>query len=86
MSLNAQASFGKISEGIYAIGGSNGVGMAKGVYMGRYLVDLIAKEGSENLDFILENTQPSYMPSDPIRSIGARIRLWWEQKNAAGDI
>ena len=86
MTLNRQSIFGEVAKNVYVIGGSNGVGMAKGVYLAHYLVDLIAGEKSENLDFILANNKASYMPSEPFRSIGAKLRLWWEQKNAAGDI
>lgn len=86
MTLNRQSIFGEVAKNVYVIGGSNGVGMAKGVYLGHYLVDLIAGEKSENLDFILQTNQASYMPPEPLRSIGAKLRLWWEQKNAAGDI
>lgn len=86
MTLNRQSIFGEVAKNVYAIGGSNGVGMAKGVYLGYYLADLIAGEKSQNLDFIIANNKASYMPSEPLRSIGAKLRLWWEQKNAAGDI
>ncbi|WP_246058926.1 NAD(P)/FAD-dependent oxidoreductase [Campylobacter troglodytis] len=86
MSLNHQSLFGEVAENVYAISASNGVGMAKGVYLARYLVDLIAKESSSTLDFILKTAKPSYIPPDPLRSIGANLRLWWEQKRAAGDL
>lgn len=86
MTLNHQSIFGKVANNVYVIGGSNGVGMAKGVYLGYYLAELIAGEKSANLDFILATNKASYMPPEPLRSIGANLRLWWEQKNAAGDI
>ncbi|RDU71067.1 FAD-binding oxidoreductase [Helicobacter aurati] len=86
MTLNHQSVFGNFGDGIYCIGGSNGVGMAKGVYLGYYLAELIAGNHSPNLDFILENNKASFMPPEPLRSIGAKIRLWYEQRNALGDI
>lgn len=86
MTLNRQSIFGEVAKNVYVIGGSNGVGMAKGVYLSHYLVDLIAGEKGENLDFILANNKASYMPPEPLRSIGAKLRLWYEQKNAVGDI
>lgn len=86
MTLNHQSIFGEVGQNTFVIGGSNGVGMAKGVYLGYYLADLIAGKNSANLDFILKHNRASFMPPEPLRSIGARLRLWYEQKNAAGDI
>lgn len=86
MSLNHQSVFGKFLDGVYGIGASNGVGMAKGVYLGHYLADLIAGKKSQNLDFIIKNNKASFVPPEPLRSVGAKIRLLYEQKNAAGDI
>ncbi len=86
MSLNQQGIFGKLYDGVYGIGASNGVGMAKGVYLGHYLADLIANKDSENLRFITNNNKASLIPPDPLKSVGAKIRLWYEQKNAAKDI
>ena len=86
MTLNHESIFGEFAPNVFAIGGSNGVGMAKGVYLGYYLAELIAKKTSPNLDFILKHNKASFMPPEPLRSIGAKIRLWYEQKNAANDI
>ena len=86
MTLNSANVLYEIAPNIYGIGATNGVGMAKGVYMGRAVAELINKEENENLAFILANATPSYMPPDPLRSIGAKIRLWWEQRNAKGDV
>ena len=86
MTLNSANVLYEIAPNIYGIGATNGVGMAKGVYMGRAVAELINKEENENLAFILANATPSYMPPDPLRSIGAKIRLWWEQHNAKGDV
>ena len=86
MSLNHQSVFGKFLDGVYGIGASNGVGMAKGVYLGHYLADLIVGKKSQNLDFIIKNNKASFVPPEPLRSVGAKIRILYEQKNAAGDI
>ncbi|PAF44017.1 FAD-binding oxidoreductase [Helicobacter sp. 11S02596-1] len=86
MTLNHEAVFGEVMKNVYVIGGSNGVGVAKGVYLGYYIAELISGKHSENLDFILKHNRASFMPPEPLRSVGARIRLWYEQKNAAKDI
>lgn len=86
VTLNRQAIFEKLENGVYVIGGSNGVGVVKGTYLGYYIAELISGKSSENLDFILKNNRAGMMPPDPFRSVGAKIRLWYEQRNAAGDI
>lgn len=86
MTLNHESVFGEIDDNVFAMSGSNGVGMAKGVYLGYYMADLIAKKSSENLDFIIKHNKANFIPPEPLRSIGAKIRLWYEQKNAANDI
>lgn len=86
MTLNHESIFGEVEEGVYVIGGSNGVGVAKGVYLGFYIAELIAKKNSDNLDFVLKHNHASFMPPEPLRSIGAKARLWYEQKNAGKDI
>lgn len=86
MTLNHQSVFMDCGDNLYVVGGCNGVGVAKGTYLGYYMADYINKNTSVELDFILANSQPSWVPPDPLRTIGARIRLKYESRNAGGDI
>ena len=86
MTINHQSIFKKASDNLFMIGGCNGVGVAKGTYLGYFMADYISNVASDELNFILKNSQPSYVPPDPFRTLGARMRLKYEAKNAGGDI
>lgn len=86
MTLNHQSVFKKVDDNLFIVGGCNGVGVAKGTYLGNYMADYISGIASPQLDFILNNNRPSWVPPDPIRTLGARIRLHYESKSAGGDI
>lgn len=86
MTMNHQSVFMDCGDNLYVVGGCNGVGVAKGTYLGYYMADYINKKASTELDFILAHSQPSWVPPDPLRTIGARIRLKYESRNAGGDI
>ena len=86
MTLNHQSVFQQISTNVYAVCGCNGVGVAKGTYLGHYMADYIAGIDSEALAFILSSSQPSWVPPEPFRSLGARYKLKQEAATAGGDI
>jgi glycine/D-amino acid oxidase-like deaminating enzyme len=86
MTLNHQSIFKKFANNLFVIGGCNGVGVAKGTYLGYFMADYISNVKSDELDFILKNSSPSYVPPDPFRTIGARMRLKYESRSAGGDI
>lgn len=86
MTLNHQSVFKKSADGVYTIVGCNGVGVAKGTYLGYYMADYISDVKSDMLDFILDNSNPSWVPPNPLKSIGVGIRLKHESRNAGGDI
>lgn len=86
MTLNHQSVFKQSAAGVYTIVGCNGVGIAKGTYLGYYLAEYINGIGSDNLSFILDNSSPSWVPPDPWKGLGASLRLKQESNNAGGDI
>lgn len=86
MTMNHQSVFKQAADNLFVIGGCNGVGVAKGTYLGYYMGDYMSKKSSPELSFILNNSQPTYVPPDPFRTIGARIRLKHEAKQAGGDV
>jgi glycine/D-amino acid oxidase-like deaminating enzyme len=86
MTLNHESIFKKAADNVYVIGGCNGVGVAKGTYLGYYMADYINEVKTPDLEFILNHSNPSWVPPDPFRTIGARLRLKNESKTAGGDI
>ncbi|MBH0066238.1 NAD(P)/FAD-dependent oxidoreductase [Psychrobacter sp. SZ93C1] len=85
MTMNHEPVFSESYPGVYAIAAMNGVGIAKGTYLGYYMAEMIKGNKSEDLDFILNNSNPSWVPPDPFKTIGARVRLSIEQRTAKGE-
>lgn len=86
MTLNHEPVFADAGDGVYTMGGCNGVGVVKGTYLGYYMADRINNIQSENLQFIQQHSSPSWVPPDPLRTIGARLRLTRESAAAGGDV
>ncbi|EBH0780604.1 FAD-binding oxidoreductase [Salmonella enterica] len=86
MTMNHQSVFRKIENNLFTSGGCNGVGVAKGTYLGYYLADYMSGIDSPELRYILSSSSPSWVPPEPVRSIGAKIRLRYESGKAGGDI
>lgn len=86
MTMNHQSAFLEKSKGLYAIAGCNGVGVAKGTYLGAYMAEYMLGKSSAELDFIHSNSNPSWVVPEPLRSIGATVRFAYEQYQARGEI
>ncbi|WP_175778814.1 NAD(P)/FAD-dependent oxidoreductase [Burkholderia anthina] len=86
MTLNHEPVFADAGDGVYVMGGCNGVGVVKGTYLGYYMADRINKLKSDNLAFIEQHSSPSWVPPEPLRSVGARMRLAREASAAGGDV
>lgn len=86
VTLNQNYVFMKPAANIMVLNGCNGVGVAKGTYLGYYAADFICGDDNEEIRFIRANSHPSFIVPDPIRSFVARYRLKKEQASAGGDL
>ena len=86
VTMNHEPVFKEHTAGVYVIAAMNGVGVAKGTYLGHYMAEYICGKDSPELEFILKNAAPSWVPPDPIRHIGAHIRLSYEEHMAKGEV
>lgn len=68
---NAQPFFGEMDQNVYAGVTSDGSGVTRASILGIYLADLVTGVDSEELNYIKNNYRPSYLPPDPLRTIGA---------------
>ncbi len=82
---NQQPFFGQLAENVYAFAGMNGVGVAKGTYLGFYMGDYLSGVESPELSFILKQS-PTWVPPDPFRYLGVKWRFMYEEKMARGEI
>lgn len=86
VTMNHEPVFKEYAAGVYVIAAMNGVGVAKGTYLGHYMAEYICGKDSPELDFILNHSAPSWVPPDPLRSVGAHIRLSFEERMAKGEV
>ena len=86
VTMNHEPIFKEHTTGVYVIAAMNGVGVAKGTYLGHYMAEYICGKDSPELDFILKHATPSWMPPDPLRSVGAHMRLSYEERMAKGEV
>lgn len=86
MTMNHQPVFVESDNDLYTISGCNGVGVAKGTYLGAYMAENVLGQQSKELDFIKANASPSWVVPEPLRSIGASIRFAYEEFNAKGEV
>ena len=85
MTMNHEPVFSERHPGVYAVAAMNGVGIAKGTYLGYYMAEMINGIHSPDLDFIVNHSDPSWVPPDPLKTLGARARLSFEQRLAKGE-
>lgn len=85
VTLNQHSVFKQPTDNVMVLNGCNGVGVAKGTYLGCFAADAICGDDNADMQFIRANSCPSFIPPDPIRRIGAQYRLKKEQRHAGGD-
>jgi glycine/D-amino acid oxidase-like deaminating enzyme len=72
-SANRQHFFGRAGGGLFATAGYNGAGIAMGTAAGSLLADLALGVDSEGLRDLLALPLPTWMPPEPLFSLGG----WW---------
>jgi glycine/D-amino acid oxidase-like deaminating enzyme len=86
MTLNHHAVFRRELDNVYSVVGCNGVGVAKGTYLGHFMAESMCDVSSPSLDFIVANSRPRWVPPDPVRRMGVAWRLRRELAGAGGEI
>ncbi|MGE8186323.1 NAD(P)/FAD-dependent oxidoreductase [Pseudomonas sp. NPDC086278] len=85
-SRSGQAYFSRVEEGVYAVAGCNGSGVARGTLWGRLLAELASGIGSPMLDSVMRRAQPGWLPPRPLLDIGAFVRMRVEAVRARTEI
>ena len=86
VTMNGQSHFHKHNENLFSIGGMNGTGVAKGTFLGHYMAELMCNVEGQELAFIKQYSQPTWVPPEPIRGIGVSMRLSLEQLLAGKEV
>lgn len=85
LTMNSKPVFGRSGNVFYA-GVGEGAGICKVFTMGYYLAEWANGMQSEELEYMQHDKKPSWLPPEPICTIGASVRLIWENANAQGEV
>ena len=83
---SGQPYFAKVEEGIYAVAGCNGSGVARGTLWGRLLAEVASDVSSPLLQSVMDRAQPGWLPPRPFFDIGAVLRMRMEAVRAKTEI
>lgn len=85
-SRSGQPYFAKVEEGLFAVAGCNGSGVARGTLWGRLLAELASGVSSPILQSVMSRAQPGWLPPRPVLDIGAMLRMQVEAIRARTEI
>ena len=85
-SRSGQPYFAKVEEGVFAVAGCNGSGVARGTLWGRLLAELASGGESPLLQSVIERARPGWLPPKPLLDIGAMLRMRVETARAKTEI
>ena len=85
-SRSGQPYFAKVEDGIYAVAGCNGSGVARGTLWGRLLAELASGASSPLLQSVMARARPGWLPPRPFVDIGAVLRMRMEAIRAKTEI
>ena len=85
-SRSGQPYFAKVEDGIYAVAGCNGSGVARGTLWGRLLAELASGASSALLQSVMDRARPGWLPPRPFFDIGAVLRMRVEAVRAKTEI
>jgi glycine/D-amino acid oxidase-like deaminating enzyme len=85
LTMNSRSVFGR-NGNIFYSGVGEGAGVCKTFTMGGFLAEWANDIQSDTLEFLKNDTKPSWMPPEPFTTVGAEIRLVYETLTAGGEI
>lgn len=83
---NDRPLFGEFAKNVYAISTGDGSGVTRMASLGLYLADYAQGKDSEELRYILKHYHPSYIPGEPVRTIGATLNIAWKNFQAGSEV
>jgi glycine/D-amino acid oxidase-like deaminating enzyme len=79
ISRNSKPVFEKIGENLFLAGCYNAGGVAMGSLFGKLIVDYASGHESEQLEQVLGQEKPVFIPPRPLLDIGLKTRLAWQR-------
>ena len=85
-SRNGSQIFEKIDNNIFVAGCYNGSGIGVGTLFGEQIAIKASNENTKEIEIIEARNKPTWLPPDPILSLGVRARLIYERFRASSEI
>jgi glycine/D-amino acid oxidase-like deaminating enzyme len=86
MTFNFRPFMIRHSSSVYCSASGEGAGVCKTALCGHYLAEWISGIQSDELRFLQKISTPKHLPPEPFTTIGATIRLMWEEFRAGNEI
>jgi glycine/D-amino acid oxidase-like deaminating enzyme len=86
LTFNTQSLFGSVAQNVFAGTVGDGLGITRSSMLGLYLADMVCGIDSDELRYMSETNTPSWCPPDPFRTLGATVRLAFDEYRAGGEI
>ena len=83
---NSSQIFEKIDDNIFVAGCYNGSGIGVGTLFGEQIAIKASNENTKEIQTIEARNKPTWLPPDPILSLGVRARLIYERFRAKSEI
>ena len=83
---NSSQIFEKIDNNIFVAGCYNGSGIGVGTLFGEQIALKASNENTKEIEVIEARNKPTWLPPDPILSLGVRARLIYERFKAKSEI
>jgi len=83
---NSSQIFEKIDKNIFVAGCYNGSGIGVGTLFGEQIAIKASNENTNEIETIEARNKPTWLPPDPILSLGVRARLIYERFRAKSEI
>ena len=83
---NSSQIFEKIDDNIFVAGCYNGSGIGVGSLFGEQIAIKASNENTKEIETIEARNKPTWLPPDPILSLGVRARLIYERFRAKSEI
>ncbi|MDC2998738.1 FAD-binding oxidoreductase [Candidatus Pelagibacter sp.] len=83
---NSSQIFEKIDENVFVAGCYNGSGIGVGTLFGEQIANKACKKNTKEIETIEARNKPSWLPPDPILSLGVKARLIYERFMARSEI
>ena len=85
-SRNSSQIFEKIEENIFVAGCYNGSGIGVGTLFGEQIAIKASNENSSEIEIIEKSIKPTWLPPDPILTLGIKSKLFYERLRAKSEL